>query len=224
MLAGLSAIAQTKSIDIDNLYCPVTYREMPTKPLSPLFFKYSTAVVATKSTEQRVSLDEINDAIYIAGQKKVDNDADPMLEVVVNLGNVIIETTDTKKHNENESFWATCNSLKAQLGKMTSETGLDKDEIEEVIAYFKSIPERYTNPKLKSDIQLRYAAYYNLCRIYLYLDEPEKMNEYADLLIANGYDKKDGEKFKKQADELVKMLARTDIKVRHFNPEDFYEN
>jgi hypothetical protein len=139
-------------------------------------------------------------------------------------GNEIVETIDTKKHLENEPFRAACTTLKALLGSMTPNEPLDKEAAADIIAYFKSIPPKYTDPKLKADKQLRYAAYYNLCRIYLYLDEPEQIAEYADLLIANDYDKKDGEKFKKQATQLIETLTRTEIKTRHFDPEEYYEN
>jgi hypothetical protein len=59
-------------------------------------------------------------------------------------------------------------------------------------SHFKSIPERYTDPKSKTDMNLRSAAYYNLCKIYLFLDEPENVAEYADLIFANGIDTKSG--------------------------------
>jgi hypothetical protein len=339
LTVGLTTNAQTKNVDLDNFRCPVTYRLIPTKPLNPLFFTYSVQVNASKSTENRVSLSNLEDGIYIEGQQKVNKDESPFLSIVVNLGNLIvtesnirenkeekkdkegkitttysyhvevkynfessykffqgdnvlttshsfksstihnyiskifknrkeavdfwnnnkdvlipqftselsaktvneasyhatrwygfyitketevIQITDTKKHTENEAFKAICASVKENFGTMTPNERLKKEDMEEAIEYFKSIPDRYTDIKLKSDIKLRYAAYYNLCKIYLYLEDLENVHHYADLLIQNGHDKKDGEKLKKSADELKEMLSRTEIKTRHFNPEDHF--
>ncbi|MDR3227292.1 MAG: hypothetical protein LBT56_06435, partial [Prevotellaceae bacterium] len=335
LFANINILAQTKNVDIDNLRFNVAYRNTPEKPLNPMAFSYTTKVSASKSTEQRVSTDEINSLLYISGQQKVD-DADAPLIMAVSLGdlfvkssnvserveqskdkegkvtstrryyklvvvytfessfkiaqggkilqdgtihyrsndftygssefssrkeaadlwnnnkdvfvsdfttqlsksaagtassiatrlygfpavrtNDIIETTDEKKHNENETFRNACNKLKTEFETMTPEKGLNKNNILDIIEYFKSIPTKYTDKKLKADIKLRYAAYFNLCKIFLYLDEPENVREYATLLIENDYDKKDGEKFIKTAEEVRAVLTRTEINTRHFNP------
>ncbi|MDR3287688.1 MAG: hypothetical protein LBT27_09630 [Prevotellaceae bacterium] len=339
LFANISVFAQTKNVDIDNLRFNVAYRNTPEKPLDPMAFSYTTKANASKSTERRVSTDEINLLLYITGQQKVDDDAAVIL--AVSLGdlfikssnvkermeqtkdkdgkvtgthyyyklvviytfessykiaqgnkilqegglhyrdrdftyesseyrtrkeaadlwnnnkdvfvsdfttqlskaaagsatalasrlygfpavqtNDIIETTDEKKHNENEAFRNACNKLKTELESMTPEKGLNKDNIVDVIEYFKSIPPKYTDKKLKADIKLRYAAYFNLCKIFLYLDEPENVREYATLLIENDYDKKDGEKFIKAAEEVRAVLTRSEINTRHFNPDDFFQ-
>jgi len=340
LASSVIANAQTKSVDIDNLRYSITYRSIPTEPLEPLFFTYSTVVNATKTTEQRISLYEVDDALYIAGQRKVNGDENPSLTIVLNLGNLvvngsnineravehkdrdgkvtsvsryytavidytfefsykvtqgtkellntnsyiprksqhssqeyssrkeaadfwnnnkdvlisqfttnmsigvakdissgisprygfpvikttdIIKVTDEKKHLENETFKAACASLKAKFEALTPDEGLNKEDLEEIIEYFKSIPAKYTDPKSKADVRLRYAAYYNLCALYLYLDEPENVYQYADLIIQNDYDKKDGDKLKKAADELKKQLNRTIVKTRHFNPNSYFE-
>ena len=343
LFAGLTANAQTKSIDLDNFRFPVTYRTMPDKPFDPLFFTYAAYVEATKSTEQRVVLSEIESGLYIEGQQQVNNNEDAFLTIVLKLGNLIVKSsnvverksehkdrdgkvsvnyfytlvveytfetsyvvfqgdkelnsggvrtsfvgdgrtytyrsqeysnrkdaasywnnnkeilvsefatklsndaartlsynmsknygfeitkttdilqvTDEKKHLENEAFKAACATVKEKMEAVTPNQGLNKDELEGVIEYFKSIPAKYTDPKHKADVRLRYAAYYNLCKIYLYLEEPENVYPYADLLFQNGYDKKDGEKLKKAATELAAELNKTEIKTRHFNPEDYF--
>ena len=40
--------------------------------------------------------------------------------------------------------------------------------------------------------KVRYSAYYNLMKIYYYLDNLEAAEKYANLLVENDYDKKDG--------------------------------
>ena len=341
LIVNFTANAQTKSVDVDNFRFNITYRVMPTKPFDPLFFTYSTRVEATKSTEQRVSLSEVEDRIRIEGQQKVNSDEESFLFASLYLGNLIVKSnsiserkeedkdkdgkvtavryyysfvvsysfessykvfqgdreltsssihttldgqtyksseyrsrkeasdywnnnkdilisefaaklsndaanrvssqlarsygfpiarttdiiqrTDEKKHLENTTFRTVCAGVKEKFEAITPNQGLREEDVADAIEYFKSIPAKYTDQKLKADIKIRYAAYYNLCRIYLYLEDTENVHKYADLLIQNVYDKKDGEKLKKAADELVKELSKTEITTRHFNPEDYFE-
>ena len=136
----------------------------------------------------------------------------------------IIKVTDEKKHPENEPFKEKVAELKSKVEALTGTTPLAESEVEEVIEYFKSIPGRYTDLKLKADIKLRYAAYFNLCRIYLFIDQPEKVKEWADLLLANDYDKKDAEKLIKEADERIANFNRTVIKSTQFETDSYFEN
>ncbi|MDR3268355.1 MAG: hypothetical protein LBT83_04730, partial [Tannerella sp.] len=89
--------------------------------------------------------------------------------------------------------------------------------------YFKRIPEKYADPNHKADVRLRYAAYFNLCTIYFFADEPEKVAEYADRLIANGHDAKDGEQLKKEAAALKKAFDKTGIRTCHFDPKTYFD-
>jgi len=134
---------------------------------------------------------------------------------------VLLKTIDEKKHNENEAFRKNVELLKSALQAMTPEIPMDRKQADALIKYFKSIPERYADPKSKADARLRYAAYYNLCRIYLYLDEPDNVYKYADLILANGEDTKDSERLRDDANDLKTALNKTAIKTRHFNPDDY---
>lgn len=133
-----------------------------------------------------------------------------------------IKTIDTKKHDENTPFRAATDALKAEIQTMTADKPMNRDVIDPLIEYFKSIPVKYTDPKLKADVRLRYTAWWNLCKIYLYLDEPENVAQYADLIAPNGYDEKDGAKLKKEADELKAIFEKTGIHTLHFNPDDYF--
>ncbi|MDR1368581.1 MAG: hypothetical protein LBJ72_00440 [Dysgonamonadaceae bacterium] len=337
-----SVSGQTKNINVDNLRIQsIAVRTSPVQPLEPLFFHYATKVTATPSTQQRIIIDEIDDAIYISGQKKAPEPIPGDVVIHVDLGNLIIEnsniaerreeskdrngkitvyhyyklnvsykfdarykilldekvlaegkvydsfftqnyssqeyrsskeasdywrnnrdvliseftrnlsmntaskassvasarygfpvvrtfdiikTIDEKKHHENEPFRAAAQSLKEELQTMTGNTGMNRERIDGLIEYFKGIPQKYTDPKLKADVRLRYAAYYNLCKIYLYLDEPDNITQYADLILSNGHDKKDEERMKKAAENLKIILGRTSIKTRHFDPNQYFEN
>ncbi|MDR2131527.1 MAG: hypothetical protein LBP56_10270 [Odoribacteraceae bacterium] len=135
-----------------------------------------------------------------------------------------LKTIDEKKHNENTAFRTAVDTLKALLQATTPDELPDRERLNSLIDYFKSIPAKYTDPKLKADVRLRYAAYYNLCALHYYMDEPEKVAEYADLLIANGYDTRDGERMKKDAAALQKQFDTTGIRTRHFHPESYFQN
>ncbi|MDR3217893.1 MAG: hypothetical protein LBU22_02780 [Dysgonamonadaceae bacterium] len=137
-------------------------------------------------------------------------------------GKDIIKTIDEKKHDENEIFRKATETLKSLLEAMTPNVPMDKERAEGLIEYFKSIPAKYTDPKSKADKNLRYAAYYNLCKIYIYLEEPDKVGEYADLILSNGQDTKDCERMQKAAEEVRKALNKTIVKTRHFSPDQYY--
>jgi len=337
-----TVFGQTKNVNVDNLRMyNIATRIPPTQPLEPLFFHYATKVTSTPSTRERIILADVNDAIYISGQKKVAEPipGDPIVHI--DLGNLIIVSSDVserreeskdrkgnvtvhyyykvnvvykfdakyrimqdekvlveekvydsffsknyssqeygsrkeasdfwrnnrdvlisefargasmgtasrassiasrrfgfpvirttdiiktineKKHDENERFRRAAESLKETIQAMTGEEGMDMNRVEGLIDYFKNIPAKYPDPKSKADVRLKYAAYYNLCKIYLYLDQPENVAQYADLILSNGHDKKDEERMKKAAKELTTMFEKTGIKTRHFNPNQYFEN
>jgi hypothetical protein len=134
----------------------------------------------------------------------------------------VVKTTDEKKHNENAVFRAAVDSMAAAFAAMTPDVPMNRELANSLIKYFKSIPEKYADPKLKADIRLRYAAYFNLCKLYRHLDEPENAVQYADLLIANGYDPKDGEKLKKAALEQKAAFDKIGIRSSHFSPDAMF--
>lgn len=134
----------------------------------------------------------------------------------------IIKTINEKKHPENEPLRAMSDKLKSSLETMDANTPLIEEDIADIIEYFKNIPVRYTDPKLKADVRLRYVAYYNLCKIYLHLSQPEKVKEYADLILENGHDKGDCKKMNNEAEKLMERFNSSDIKTRHFDPETYF--
>ena len=141
---------------------------------------------------------------------------------IVDKGN--LKTTDEKKHPENLPFQEKTNALKKAFEAMTPEVGLDISKMTDIIEYYQSIPEKYTDPKLKADRKLRYASYYNLCLLYLYAENLDKAEEYAELIIANDYDPKDGEKLKKSITNFRENLGRTIVGRTHFDGNEFFEN
>jgi predicted ATP-binding protein involved in virulence len=105
---------------------------------------------------------------------------------------------------------------------MSSDQVLTEDDVAEELQYFKELPTRYTDPKLKADVKLRYVGYYNVAKIYLYLDMPDKVAEYANLLFENGHDKGDAKKLNEDADKLKALFDSSEIKARHFSTDPYF--
>ncbi|WP_146212736.1 hypothetical protein [Dysgonomonas alginatilytica] len=137
----------------------------------------------------------------------------------------IIKTINEKKHPENTPFRAAGDDLKSKLEMMNANTPMMEEDVAGLIDYYMGILDRYTDPKLNADIRLRYAALYNLCKIYLYLEQPENIKQYADLILENGYDKGDSKKMNEAAQKLTGLFNSSNIiKTRHFDPDIFFED
>ncbi|MCL2649455.1 MAG: hypothetical protein FWD60_00330 [Candidatus Azobacteroides sp.] len=333
-----TGISQTKSVNIDNFWVTYSYRAQPINPMDPAFFYYFPVVNATSVVKNNVSVEEIEDAMFIRGQKRTQNPDEVSMELILTLGNIIVvssevserkeeskgkdgkittsyyykvnvqynfessglikwkgkdllripinsrsnnlvftsreyssrkeaadfwnnnrdvhlsnlyrnlsleaantisqtattkygfrgitgervllKTINEKKHNENTDLRAAVQALKDIFQATTPNDPPNRDKIDPLIRYFKSIPERFTEPDGKADPRLRYVAYYNLARIYLFLlDDPETAIKYADLITANGQDVKDGAKLRKEAEELIASFEKSGVKTRFFDPE-----
>lgn len=136
----------------------------------------------------------------------------------------MIKTINEKKHPENDKLREMADNLKSKLESMTADNGLTEADVEEELNYFKELPKRYTDPKLKADVKLRYVGYYNVAKIYYYLDQPEKVTEYADLLFANDHDKNDGKKMNEESAKLIESFNSIGIKTRHFDTSAYFED
>lgn len=136
----------------------------------------------------------------------------------------LIKTINEKKHPENDALRAKSDELKSKMEALDGTVGLTESDMADIMEYFKSIPVRYTDTKLKADVRLRYVAYYNLCRIYMYIDQPDKVKEWADLLLENGHDKKDAERLTKDAEKLKERLEKSFIKASQFETESYFQN
>ena len=133
----------------------------------------------------------------------------------------LVKTMDEKKHDENITMRANVETLKRVLSAANINKPVNQDSIAPLIEYFKSIRTRYTDPKLKADDRLRYIANFNLCTIYLMLDQPEMVTQPANLISEGDYGKKDGAKLIKEAEKLKSFLEKSGIKTRHFYPLDY---
>jgi hypothetical protein len=124
---------------------------------------------------------------------------------------------DTKSHPEYEAMQKHYDAVKAAFGAISPAglTDADMEALQPSIAYYLSIPEKYKKDE-KADTKLRYAAYFNLANIYLFLDKADKVTEYANLIIKNDYDKGDGKDFLKDAEKLQELLTKKKVASRRF--------
>lgn len=124
----------------------------------------------------------------------------------------------SKKHPEYTKHHDAFNKVIAAFSKMSylePTTNIEK-ELQPVIAYFKDVIKRYPGSKRKKR-KVRYASYYNLAKLYYYLDNVGAMKENAQKLIANDYNKKQGKRLLKQAELLQNKMIVNVVHTRHFD-------
>lgn len=125
--------------------------------------------------------------------------------------------TDSPKHPENIAFVKNLKETQRLFAAIPAHQLPDSlvKGLEKAVDYFNSVAIKYTSTE-KTDVKLRYASYYNIAQIYLYLDRFDESTEAAKKLIANDYDKKDGEKMIKANIAIKEGLAKAGQKSRHF--------
>ena len=124
---------------------------------------------------------------------------------------------DSRKHPEYENHRRAWIDFKQAISAMTPDESLDqvKLELKPVIEYYNSIKKKY-NSNSKADKKLRYASYYNLAKIYWYLDDPDSGLKEANELVINGFDAKDGKGLEAGATNLKIQLRQAKRNTRHF--------
>ena len=127
---------------------------------------------------------------------------------------------DSKDHPEYQTQQEAIQAVKALFQTMKADEPLDvlAANLQPLMDYFESLKTKYTGDN-KPDRKMRYSAYYNLSKIYYYLDQPEKSIKEADGLIANGYDERDGEKMIESAKQLRVELNTAKLASRHNSPQ-----
>ena len=131
--------------------------------------------------------------------------------------NDILWILNNKRHNVYSAHQKAWNDFKNAIVLMNENEPLDKvkQKMQPVIDYFENVKKQYTSSD-KEDKKMRYASYYNLAKIYIYLDEPEKAMTEADALAMNDYDEKDGKILRSTAELLANTLRKNNTGTRHF--------
>jgi hypothetical protein len=125
-----------------------------------------------------------------------------------------------KKHPEQAAEYNAYLEVKNVFDKMTFNNAVTGFEVElqNTIQYFESLPKKYAEDS-KAHRKIRYSAYFNLAKIYNYLDQPSKSIEWSNKLIANDYDKSDGVSNSEDCNNLITLFNVNKVKTRHFNVE-----
>jgi len=131
--------------------------------------------------------------------------------------NDIFWVLNNKKHPEYGEQQKAWNNFKNAIVLMNPDEPLDKvkEKLKPVIAYYDKVKTIYTGSD-KEARKLRYASYYNLAKIYLYLDDPTAAMREADALAMNDYDESDGRNLRAVAENLDEQLKKNNASTRHF--------
>ncbi|WP_036155364.1 hypothetical protein [Maribacter forsetii] len=132
--------------------------------------------------------------------------------------NVDMEVIGAKKHPEFQGHQKNYLKIKELFKTMKYNLPVDVilGETKPVIEYYKSLINKYTDPKKAKEKKIRYASYYNIAQLYYYLDLPDESIVYANSLIENGVSKGKGKRLVEKATELKARLNANKINSRHF--------
>ncbi len=140
---------------------------------------------------------------------------DSEIGYVPRINTDILWTTDSPKHPENDAFKKACEDAKLAMAEMTVIIPLNLAKVKPIIAYFDSVLVKYAKDE-KPERKLRYGAWYNMATIYYWLEDFDNAIRCSEGLIANDYDKKDGQEIKTSSERLKAKLASGIIKTRHY--------
>jgi hypothetical protein len=131
--------------------------------------------------------------------------------------NDIFWVLNNKKHPEYGEHQKAWNNFKNAIVLMSPDESLDKvkNKMKPVIAYYEKVKSIYTGSD-KEAKKLRYASFYNLAKIYLYLDDPMSAMREADALAMNDFDESDGRHLRTVAESLDEQLKKNNASTRHF--------
>lgn len=119
-------------------------------------------------------------------------------------------------NEEGKTQMEAINAVKAIFADMKADQPIDVlvENLLPLIEYFNSLKTKY-NSADKAGRKIRYSSYYNLAKIYLSIDQPEKAIKEAEALIANDYDTKDGKNLIESAEQLIAEFQKAKIRTRH---------
>ncbi|HLG41053.1 MAG TPA: hypothetical protein VI461_15335, partial [Chitinophagaceae bacterium] len=131
--------------------------------------------------------------------------------------NDIFWVLNNRKHPEYSEQQKAWNNFRNAIVLMSPDEPVDKvkEKLKPVIAYYNKIKTIYTGSD-KEARKLRYASYYNLAKIYIYLDNPAAAMQEADALAMNDFDESDGRILRSVAESLDLQLKKNNASSRHF--------
>ncbi|PWU04184.1 MAG: hypothetical protein C5B52_01925 [Bacteroidetes bacterium] len=131
---------------------------------------------------------------------------------------------NTRKNPENDSYKQAWLTFKQAMYSMNANEPLDQvvNMMQPTIDYLNSLKRKY-NTGSKADRKLRYSCFYNLAKIYYYLDMPDQALAEASALQVNDFDESDGKRLEAAASALKAELKQSQMHSRHFaiNPDTY---
>lgn len=123
---------------------------------------------------------------------------------------------NSKDHPEYQTQQDAIQAVKELFKTMKADESIAtlESNLSPLVDYLNSLKTKYSGDD-KRNRKMRYSAYFNLAKIYYYLDKPEKAKEEAEGLIKNEFDEKDGESLIKDANNLIETFKSTKFNSRH---------
>jgi hypothetical protein len=196
---------------VKNTY---TSQEYTTKLEAELYFAYNIMNV-TSEIMRRVATSTFED---------ISNRLTANYGYTLRTVNDFMWILDSRKHPEYDSHRRAFTLVKQAMFQMNADEPTDKvrELLKPAIDYFEKVKRMYPSSN-KKERKLRYASYYNLAKIYIYLDDPDAAMREATGLVMNDFDARDGRMLESAANDLKWLLQQNKVKTRHFpvNIQDF---
>jgi len=205
------------------------WREQIVSPESKQVYKtqeFSTIIEATFYFKYQAAteLEKMNRYAVESVMNKLNNSLSYNFGYYTRSVNDIMWVLDSKKHPEYEAHRKAWLLARQSLFQMQPSQPVNeiRQMLDPAIAYFQRIPKKYSSNS-KADRKIRYASYFNLAKIYYYLDDPDASMNEAGNLIMNGYDASDGKLLEQMALTLKALFAQKQRNSRHFpiTPESY---
>ena len=130
---------------------------------------------------------------------------------------LVLDSRFYPEYKDYKRYYQLSSRLFKQMTPYDSIDGI-KSAIQPVLEFLSGIPEKYPGRK-KAHIKMRYASYYNMAKIYFYLDELEKSIDYYEKVIENDYHEGQSKRNIKDIDKLKDLFAVNQVNTRHLNIE-----
>lgn len=124
----------------------------------------------------------------------------------------------SKDHPEYANMQQQFTAIKNAFAEV-KQSGIPQDmntKLAPVIAYFEGLPKQYAEDNKKHK-KMRYAAYYTLMKLYYHTDDLTNAEKYANLLITNDYDGKDGKNMLEAIKERKALWEANKAASSHFD-------
>ncbi|MEY4934118.1 MAG: hypothetical protein RIS64_477 [Bacteroidota bacterium] len=124
---------------------------------------------------------------------------------------------DSKAHPEYDGHKKALKTVQEWMKTMSPNQPVTeiKEKLKITIDYFESLKTKYTKDE-KRDRKMRYASWFNLGKIYLYLDDMDAAIKEAEGLIKNDHDPKDGKRMIEEAQRVKAIFNKNKANTRHF--------